>query len=459
MSRRSTLALLIAATCIAPAAARDAERPAAGRVKPIVLGESHYDGEWGPQPHDFTMRRQAYWSILSGAAGHAYGAKGLYGWGDPQWGMSLQAAMNYTGATQMKHVNDLFSTRPWHRLVPDLSGAVMTGGVGTGIDHAATARASDGSLVIAYIPTDRTVTIDMSWLSGPATVRWFDPTDGKYTAISVRLANSGSRSFATPGKNATSHGDWVLVLETSGANATRPARPAGFPLKVSGNGRHFVDSNNLPFFYQADTPWWMIWKGRPPDIRAYLDNRKARGFNTLQIMVLPAGTAPAGNVVNAADINGNRPFPEGKVLDVTSVNESYMKQADRVIRQATDAGFYLVLAPAWFGSKGEDYERYIDEPNAAAWGRYLAHRYRSHQNIAWIMAGDSNAERKENAVRAMASALKAIAPHQLVTAHAEVRSSSQQYHAESWLDFNMAYDYTWGDGWVYPQVRRDYAGQ
>jgi hypothetical protein len=176
-------------------------------------------------------------------------------------------------------------------------------------------------------------------------------------------------------------------------------------------------------------------------------------------MILPAGTAPAGNVVNAPNINGNRPFRDGKLLDVASVNEAYMKHADQVIRQATDAGFYLVLAPAWFGSKGEDYERYINEQNAAAWGRYLANRYRNHQNIAWIMAGDSNAEGKTNAVRAMASIFKAIAPHQLVTAHVEVRSSSQQYHTEGWLDFNMAYDYTWGGAWVYPQVQRDYTGQ
>ena len=63
----------------------------------------------------------------------------------------------------------------------------------------------------------------------------------------------------------------------------------------------------------------MIWRGRPSDIRSYLDNRKARGFNTPQVMVLPAGTGPAG--VNAPDINGNRPFTDGKVLDIASVNE------------------------------------------------------------------------------------------------------------------------------------------
>ena len=243
MKRRSTIVFLIAVACIERAAARDAQRPTTIPVKPVVLGESHYDGEWGPQPHDFTIRKQAYWAVLSGAAGHAYGAKGVYDWADP-------AAMNYVSAAQMKHVSDLFTVRPWHRLAPDLSGAVMTDGAGAGVDYAATARASDGSLVIAYVPTGRMVTINMNQLSGPVTARWFDPTNGRFTAISVRLANSGSRSFTTPGKNAIGHSDWVLVLETSGASAAVSAGSASFPLKVSSNGRHFIDRNNKPFFYQ-----------------------------------------------------------------------------------------------------------------------------------------------------------------------------------------------------------------
>lgn len=453
------IALLAAPTGMESAVAQDAPRPAARAPKPVVLGESHYDREWGPQPYDLTIRKQAYWAVLSGAAGHAYGAAGMYGWGDPRSGLSLQAAMNLVSAEQMKHVSDLFTSHAWHRLVPDYDSTVLTGGAGDGVDHATAARTSDGSLAIAYIPTARTVTIDMNRLSGPVTARWFDPTNGKYIAITDRLANAGSRGFTTPASNATGHGDWVLVLKTGAAGTVVPARPARFPLKASGNGRHFVDRNGNPFFYQADTPWAMTWRGRPTEIREYLDNRKARGFNTLQIMFLAAATTPGGKVHNAPDINGNRPFRDGRILDVASVNEAYMKHADKVIRQATEAGFYLVLAPAWFGSKGEDYERYVTEPNAAVWGRYLANRYRDYQNLAWIMAGDSNAEGKTNIVRTMANAFKAVAPHQLVTAHAEVRSSSEQYHNEAWLDFNMAYDYTWGGAWVYPQVRRDYGGQ
>ncbi|HKU96304.1 MAG TPA: DUF4038 domain-containing protein [Vineibacter sp.] len=458
MKRRSLIALITAAACAMPAAAQDARTLPAVVVKPVILGESHYDGEWGPQPYDLVTRKQAYWTMLSGGAGHAYGAKGVWGWGDPRWGPNFQAALNAASAAQMKHVSDLFTTRAWHRLMPDLDGTIMTRGAGEGVDYATTARASDGSLVIAYIPTERTVSIDMGRLAGPAIARWFDPTNGRYTAIAgATLANRGSRDFTTPGNNAIGHSDWVLVLETGWLGAAAPA--AAFPLKVSRNGRYLVDRTGRAFFYQADTPWWMIWKGRPADIHVYLANRKARGFNTLQIMMLPAGAAPDAHLVNEPDVNGNRPFRDGKILDVAAVNEAYMRHADQVIRQASAAGFYLVLAPAWFGSKGGDFEAYITDHNAAAWGRYLANRYRAYQNIAWIMAGDSNAEGKSSAVRAMAQAFKAVAPHQLVTAHAGVQSSFKQYHAEGWLDFNMAYDYTWGGAWVYPQVRRDYLGK
>jgi len=459
MKRRPLIALITAVACVMPAAAQDTQTRPPVAVKPVVLGESHYDGEWGPKPYDLITRKQAYWTMLSGGAGHAYGAKGVWGWGDPRWGPNFPAALNAASAAQMKHVSDFFSTRAWYRLVPDLDGTVMTRGAGDGVDYATTARASDGSLVIAYLPSGRTVSIDMGRLAGPVTARWFDPTNGRYTAIAgSALANRGNRDFATPGNNAIGHGDWVLVLETGRPGGAVAATAAAFPLKVSRDGRYLVDRNGRAFFYQADTPWWMIRKGRSLDIHAYLANRKARGFNTLQIMVLPAGAAPEAHLVNEPDINGNRPFPNGKLLDVASVNEAYMRHADQVIQQATEAGFYLVLAPAWFGSKGGDYEVYINDQNAAAWGRYLANRYRKYQNIAWIMAGDSNAEGKTGAVRAMANAFKTVAPHQLVTAHAGVQSSFKQYHGEGWLDFNMAYDYTWGGAWIYPQVRRDYVG-
>jgi hypothetical protein len=76
------------------------------------------------------------------------------------------------------------------------------------------ARTPDGSLVIAYIPTARTIDVDMTKLKGLANAQWFDPSSGTYTTISGSpLANSGSHGFTTPGNNTDGDGDWVLVLE------------------------------------------------------------------------------------------------------------------------------------------------------------------------------------------------------------------------------------------------------
>jgi hypothetical protein len=78
------------------------------------------------------------------------------------------------------------------------------------------ARTFDGSSVIAYMPTIRAITVDMTKLAGSAAARWYDPTDGTYHDMrGSPFANVGSRKFAPPGKNRAGDGDWVLVLDVS----------------------------------------------------------------------------------------------------------------------------------------------------------------------------------------------------------------------------------------------------
>jgi Protein of unknown function (DUF4038)/Putative collagen-binding domain of a collagenase len=159
------------------------------------------------------LRRQEYWSLLSGATGQLYGNK--YTW---QFIAGWQSQLDTPGAVQMKHVTDLFEPRRWYDLVPDQSNTVVTAGIGTfgGLDYVTAARTPDGELVMAYVPSARTLTVDMSKLSGPVTARWYDPTVGTFTNISGSpFANTGSHNFTTPGANAGGDGDWVLVLEVS----------------------------------------------------------------------------------------------------------------------------------------------------------------------------------------------------------------------------------------------------
>ncbi|MBM3336062.1 DUF4038 domain-containing protein, partial [Candidatus Sumerlaeota bacterium] len=56
--------------------------------------------------------------------------------------------------------------------------------------------------------------------------------------------------------------------------------PAAFPLKLSANRRHLADQKGKPFFVLGDTPWF-LQKLPLEDVRRILDDRKAKGFNTL----------------------------------------------------------------------------------------------------------------------------------------------------------------------------------
>jgi hypothetical protein len=55
--------------------------------------------------------------------------------------------------------------------------------------------------------------------------KWFNPASGAYTTIGT-FANTGSRTFTTPGNNGASMNDWLLILEAGGP-ATVPGTPTG----------------------------------------------------------------------------------------------------------------------------------------------------------------------------------------------------------------------------------------
>jgi len=117
--------------------------------------------------------------------------------------------------------------RAWYDLIPDTNHVVVTAGFGTfdtnadihlvnNNDYATAARTADGSLVMAYMPTARTLTVDMSKLSGPAVAHWYDPANSTYLSISGSpFVNSGPRDFTPSGNNSDGDGDWILVLETN----------------------------------------------------------------------------------------------------------------------------------------------------------------------------------------------------------------------------------------------------
>jgi hypothetical protein len=197
---------------------------------PVIMIEANYEGEHntgGPPAAGDVLRRQEYWAMLSGAAGQLYGNHYTWGFQYGPWKSELDSL----GATQVTFMLKLFTSVPWYDLVPDQSHSVVTAGFGDPVadgqvsdsDYAPTAMTPDGKLAIAYLPTPRAITVDMSRFAGPVMANWYDPTSGSYTAVdSAPVPNSGTRQFKPNRRNGDGDRDWVLVLTVGHPTAPRP---------------------------------------------------------------------------------------------------------------------------------------------------------------------------------------------------------------------------------------------
>jgi len=192
---------------------------------PFVLIESIYEGEHNSPP--VQIRRQAYWANLCGACGQFLGNNPIWAFW-PGW----QAALDAEGSRSMVHLKRLFESRSWHTLVPDQFSfkpwfeldfteekRVVVDGLGEqrGLDFLAAAYTADRRTLIAYMPTARTVTVDLSRLSGESKRGWwFDPRTGQ--ALPAGEFPGGGLIKLTP----PADGDWVFVIDDAAANLPAP---------------------------------------------------------------------------------------------------------------------------------------------------------------------------------------------------------------------------------------------
>jgi hypothetical protein len=189
-------------------------------VIPFYEIESAYENEHNSTPQQ--LRSQAYWAILSGAMGHIFGNCPIWHFGGAKTWCNLtdwKAEMNNNGSVSMDYLQRLFKSRPWYLLIPDIEHRVLTSGFGSWgcKDYVTTAITSDSNTMIAYLPSNRMVTVDMSKISGgKAKCWWYNPADGKTISIGT-FNNSGFRSF-TPNSN----GDWVLVIDNASMKWSAP---------------------------------------------------------------------------------------------------------------------------------------------------------------------------------------------------------------------------------------------
>lgn len=211
-------------------------------------------------------------------------------------------------------------------------------------------------------------------------------------------------------------------------------------LKVTPNGHYLQYDDGTPFFWLGDTGWELFHRLNLNEIKNYLDNRRAKGFNVIQAVIL-------------AEEDGLRvPNKYGDIpllnMDPETPNEKYFQLVDTVLRMAAERNIIMALLPAWgdkvtlhFGGRGPVI---FNKNNAYKYGEYLGKRYRAFSNIVWVLGGDRPPKDSCNnyidVYRGIAKGIKdGSDKHTLITFHpgGSIWESSPMIHDEPWLDFNM----------------------
>ncbi|MBI1357320.1 MAG: DUF4038 domain-containing protein [Acidobacteria bacterium] len=212
-------------------------------------------------------------------------------------------------------------------------------------------------------------------------------------------------------------------------------------LKVSDDRRSLVRENGEPFFYLGDTVWELFHRYGREDVVRYLDDRASKGFTVIQAVALaefdglhapnPYGFTPLiDDDPTRPDV---RPGPEN----------DYWDHVDFAVDAANQRGLTVGFLPSW-GDKwnilrGVGPEIFTPQ-NAEAYGEWLGTRYRD-KDLIWILGGDRTIDEDDDAaiIRAMARGLRrGDGGAHLMTFHPRGgHSSSENFHDDEWLDFNM----------------------
>lgn len=207
-------------------------------------------------------------------------------------------------------------------------------------------------------------------------------------------------------------------------------------IAVAPGGHFFEQANGAPFFWLADTAWLLFNKLDRRDVERYLDDRREKGFDVIQVMVLHGNsvTSPYGvPALSGGDLAHPNLTPGS---DFSKPGEyDYWDHIDWVVDRAAERGILVAMVPAW-GSLVKAGQ--LNLSNAATYATFLARRYKEKPNVVWITGGDIQGDVHRDVWELLGRTLKAEDPGHLVTFHPFGRTqSSTWFHDEPWLDFNM----------------------
>lgn len=232
---------------------------------------------------------------------------------------------------------------------------------------------------------------------------------------------------------------WALVLLLLIASVGGAKAPTLPRLRVSDNHRYLITDEPVPrpFFWLGDTAW-MIRKLTPAEIDLYLSTREKQGFTVIQI-----APASSGGATDNLDYAGRLPFIDNDAEKPVAV---FWENIDTIVDKAQTHSLYVLIFPIW----GQDLNSVVggDPEKAQRFGRWLGQRYKDRTNVMWAVTGEYDSvnnfslpisESQKQLVNALARGIyEGHGGTQLMSIHpGAARTSSLDFHNESWLSFNM----------------------
>lgn len=208
-------------------------------------------------------------------------------------------------------------------------------------------------------------------------------------------------------------------------------------LRISDNKRFIVTENGDPFFWLGDTGWLLFSKLSRENAEKYLEDRRRKGFNVIQAMVIHNQKDAVNVYGDSALIGHNIAKPDttpGNAPDNT-VQYDYWDHIDYIVNLASEKGLYIALVPVW-GSNVKS--GLVTRQQAQQYATWLAARYKDKSNVIWMNGGDIRGIDSTAIWKIIGHAIRQTSPNQLITFHPFGRTqSSTWFHTETWLDFNM----------------------
>lgn len=234
--------------------------------------------------------------------------------------------------------------------------------------------------------------------------------------VASRIKTSGRRLLSF---DSIRFAAMVLIL----AAGMFVAEAAPGPIRVSPNGRYFVDANGAPFYFLADTQWELFRRYSLSDAQRILENRKAKGFSVVMVMLTGVGDG------NGSNVDGQYPWLNG---DPAAPNPAYFTNVDGAVKLALTNDIQLLI-----GLYHQMYGQRMTVDNAKPWANWVTSRYRDYPNIIWTLYPKAT-DRYKPIVSKLAEGIhEGDRGRHLVSIHPDPSPATSSFmHSEPWLDFN-----------------------